>query len=135
MYFQYHVVLLVFYSIFHISFISFISLRLSTLCTLTSIFILEFIASRSLQIISWSLQQNIGARDSMKGREHYENVVDRVMQSLQQPCADLRGNDFDSWHMAHLSVYNTIFNNICLISIRTLKFHYVIVHMMETKNI
>jgi hypothetical protein len=66
---------------------------------------------RSLQIISWSLQQNIGARDSMKGREHYENVVDRVMQSLQQPCADLRGIGFDSWHMTHayLVVYVTFF--------------------------
>ena len=64
-------------------------------------FILEYNRFRSLQIISWSLQQNIGARDSMKGRVHYENVVDRVMQSLQQPCADLRGTGFDSWDVTH----------------------------------
>ena len=37
----------------------------------------------------------------MKGREHYENVVDRVMQSLQQPCADLRGTGFDSLDVTH----------------------------------
>ena len=41
--------------------------------------------------MSWSLQQNIGAREALKGREHYEGVAEFVMNSLQQPCADLRG--------------------------------------------
>jgi hypothetical protein len=50
--------------------------------------------SRSLQILSWSLQLNIGARDVIKGRESYEEVTDFVMECLQQPCADLRGGYF-----------------------------------------
>ena len=56
----------------------------------------------------------------MKGREHYEKVVDRVMQSLQQPCADLRGTGIDSWH-AH-----TVTSVMSLTSKKTSKFTYFV---------
>ena len=47
---------------------------------------------RSLQIISWSIQQNIGARDEIKGYESYDDVMEFITDSLSQPCPDIRGD-------------------------------------------
>lgn len=48
-------------------------------------------AIRSLQIISWSLQQNIGSRDAMKGCDYYDDIEEFVKSSLYQPDPDMRG--------------------------------------------
>lgn len=46
---------------------------------------------RSLQILSWSLQQNIGARDSVQGVELYAEMLPFIMECLVEPNSDLRG--------------------------------------------
>jgi hypothetical protein len=45
---------------------------------------------RSLQVIAWSLQQNIGSRGTARGSELYREVIPFVEQNLQQPHTDLR---------------------------------------------
>jgi hypothetical protein len=46
---------------------------------------------RSLQIIAWSLQHNVGSRDAIKGCDHYDDVVEFLQGSLQQAEPDMRG--------------------------------------------
>ena len=46
---------------------------------------------RALQVVSWSLQQHIGNRDTVQGFEYYDNIVPFIVESLSQPCPDLRG--------------------------------------------
>ena len=46
---------------------------------------------RALQVVSWSLQQHIGNRDSVQGFEYYDSIVPFIVESLSQPCPDLRG--------------------------------------------
>lgn len=86
-------------------------------------FLYLFLFFRSLQILSWSFQQNIGARNEIKGIENYDEIIEFIQSNLSQPCPDRRGMFiiFTAFPFIKFSIFCIIFSYIIKLS-KTEKF-------------